>query len=144
MPKVTVEYTDEEKAALNAEGRARGVADCPACGDSLLWKPGKEVVYGRGPTGTIPDFVGEQRPAVGDLGLTVLCQQCWDASAEGERVAHYAKKLGERRKAVRSVYRERKGGELVEDAEDRKRFDREVAEADAEAERVLKAVRGAR
>jgi len=138
MPKVTVEFTDAEKEALNAEGRARGVADCPECRNSLFWATGHETVYGEGPTGAVPGAP----PAVGLLGVTVLCEWCWQRLKPEQRVRHYERHLRAWGADVRSVKKVRKpDGTLGDDPEDKARHDAEQQRWGALRKTVLDAVR---
>lgn len=146
MPKVTIEWSSEEREALNAKGAARGCATCPSCGDSMLWKPFHATAYERGVIALANRHSkpGEKpREVIGDKSFVVLCEDCFKGLDSEKRAIYYAERLAQRRAGIKSVIQlVSEYGAMVDCPRDRARYDREKAEIDGEHAKILNAVRG--
>lgn len=146
MPVVTITWTDEEKAKLNAKGDEKGYAKCPVCGDSMAWKLFHATPYEEGVIVLVNSSSRPNEEPVrmsGVKSLSVLCEECFKTTSPESRVEFYSKHLASRKTRIKSVLRLRDGteGGFRESKRDRERYDMEASEIEREVELIMNAAR---
>ena len=115
---------EEMRASKNAAGKERGCADCPLCGDSHWWKTFHvtEIMEGE-----FESDVGASR-FDGSFGVSVICEDCWPKATPEQKMTHYMAKVDAWKADVKSVKFSMSLNGKLEDADDRKRYDADMAE----------------
>lgn len=144
MPSVIVTYTEDEIKAFNAEGNRRGIAKCPACGDSRLWKAFHETKYEEGilevdnknrRQGEPPQFIR------GHKSQSVACEDCWGKMSADQRVECFEQTVDKRTDDIKTVLRIRVNDKDVNCPADEERFKKDYAEIEAERFAIVDAIR---